>query len=76
VSYYKSGYKKADKMILEETFDNAGCTQLMRNRTEINRIFNAMIVAIDKLEENKVLYTFIRLLNMGPLYFSYGWKST
>jgi spore germination protein KC len=34
-----------------------GCSQLMRNRAEIDRIFNTRIVAIDKLEENKVLYT-------------------
>ena len=35
----------------------AGCTQLMSNRIEIDRIFNTRIVAIDKLGENKVLYT-------------------
>jgi len=34
-----------------------GCSQLMRNRTEIDRIFNTRIIGIDKLEENKILFT-------------------
>lgn len=33
------------------------CSQLMSNRSEIDRIFNTRIIAIDKLDENKVLYT-------------------
>jgi spore germination protein KC len=33
------------------------CSQLMRNRAEIDRIFNTRIIAIDKIENNKVLYT-------------------
>jgi spore germination protein KC len=33
------------------------CSQLMSNRSEIDRIFNTRIIAIDKLAENKVLYT-------------------
>jgi spore germination protein KC len=33
------------------------CSQLMSNRSEIDRIFNTRIISIDKLAENKVLYT-------------------
>lgn len=35
----------------------AGCSQLMSNRVEIDRIFNTRIIAMDQLEENRVLYT-------------------
>lgn len=34
-----------------------GCSQLMRNRSEIDRIFNTRIIGIDKSAENRVLYT-------------------
>lgn len=33
------------------------CSQLMSSRTEIDRIFNTRIIAIDKIDEAKVLYT-------------------
>lgn len=44
-------------MLLLELFVFTGCSELMRNRSEIDRIFNTRIIGIDKLEENKILYT-------------------
>lgn len=37
----------------------AGCSQLVRSRTEIDRIFNTRIVAIDSTDDNKILYTIV-----------------
>jgi spore germination protein KC len=43
-----------------------GCSQLMSNRSEIDRIFNTRVIGLDKTAENKVLYTITTKTAVSP----------